>query len=126
MNKELLKPMKIFIADDSSGIRERLGNMISEIAGAEVIGCAKNGLEAIDGITHLNPDVVILDIQLPIRNGIEVLHSIRHRQITSKVIILTNYPFPQYRQRCIEEGADYFFDKSTEFEKVQTLLEQLS
>lgn len=118
--------MKVFIADDSSAIRERLELLISEISGAEVIGMAKDGVEATDCILQLRPDVVILDIRLPLRNGIDVLRDIRHGGSTSRVIIFTNYPFPQYRQRCMKEGADYFFDKSTDFEKVQTLLEQLS
>jgi len=42
------------------------------------------------------------------------------------VIVFTNYPYPQYRRKCIDAGADFFFDKSTEFDKVTEVLKQLS
>lgn len=72
----------------------------------------------------MKTDVVILDIRMPGRNGLDVLRDIKEGSPESKVIILTNYPYPQYRRRCMEEGADFFFDKSSEFEKVTEVLEK--
>jgi len=117
--------MKVFIADDSQVIRERLGALLSDIEGIEVIGEAKNGLGARDSIRELKPDVVILDIRMPWRNGLDVLRDIKESNPDIKVLILTNYPYPQYRKRCMEEGANYFFDKSSEFEKVIEVIEEL-
>ncbi len=118
--------MKVFIADDSQVIRERLSALLSDIEGIEVIGEAQDGFEARDGILTLKPDVVILDIRMPGRNGIDVLRDIKESNPDIMVIILTNYPYPQYRRRCMEKGADYFFDKSNEFEKVIEIIEQLT
>jgi len=116
--------MKVLVADDSPVVRERLVAMLSEIEGFEVILEAKDGLEARDTFLEQKPDVVILDLRMPKRSGLDVLRDIKENDPAPKVIILTNYPYPQYRRRCIEEGADFFFDKSSEFEKVVEIVKQ--
>jgi len=110
--------MRIFIADDSELLRVRLVNMLSEIEGIEIIGQAQDSLSAIEFIEKLDPHVVILDIRMPQGNGIKVLEAIKENLRSPKVIIFTNYPYPQYRKRYMDGGADFFFDKSTEFEKL--------
>ena len=117
--------MKIFIADDSLLIVERLKAMISDLPEIEIIGEARNGIEAINAVRKLNPDVVVLDIKMPVVDGIDVLKDIKNKNQDIVVIMLTNYPYPQYRKKCIELGADYFFKKSTEFESVIETLKQL-
>ena len=114
--------MKVFIADDSSAIRERLRSMISEMYGISIIGEAADGQDAIDGILHYDPDVVILDLRLPKINGIEVMVSIKKQSVLSKIIIFTNYPTQQYLQRCMEEGADHFLRKTKDLEKLIRIL----
>ena len=116
--------MKVFIADDSVQIRERLIEMLSELPEIEIIGVAGDAPEAIRDIWKLNPDMVILDIRMPGGSGIEVLKEIKEKS-HPVVVMLTNYPYPQYRKKCMDLGADYFFDKSTEFEKVTEVLKRL-
>jgi DNA-binding NarL/FixJ family response regulator len=110
--------MRLFIADDSEILRIRLIDMLSEIEGIEIIGQANNSLDAIESIQKLNPHVVILDIRMPQQNGIKVLEAIKKYNQPPKVIIFTNYPYPPYRKRCKDAGADFFFDKSTEYENL--------
>ena len=117
--------MKIFLADDSVLIVERLKAMISDLPEIEIIGEARNGIEAINAVGKLNPDVVVLDIKIPGVDGIDVLTDIKNKNQNIVVIMLTNYPYPQYRKKCLELGADYFFKKSTEFENVIETLKQL-
>ena len=117
--------MKIFIVDDSALVRERIIAMISEHPGIEIIGQAKNAPEGIKSILELKPDMVILDIRMPGGNGIEVLNKIKKIKPAPTIIILTNYPYPQYRKKCMEAGADYFFDKSTEFNKIIEVINKL-
>ena len=112
-----MEAMKLFIADDSSVVRERLTAMLSNLEDIETIGQAADVCEAISSIKELKPDAVILDIQMPGGTGIDVLRHIKKEQPATVVIILTNYPFSPYRQECMDEGADYFFDKSLEFGK---------
>ncbi|MFN8458819.1 MAG: response regulator transcription factor [Anaerolineae bacterium] len=116
-------PIKVLIADDSMIVRERLVTILNELAGIEMVGQAENVTEAINAIEKLRPDVVILDIRMPGGSGIDVLHHIRQAGGGPMVIILTNYPFPEYRQRCLNAGADFFLDKSTEFDQIPALFE---
>jgi DNA-binding NarL/FixJ family response regulator len=118
--------MKVFIADDSAVLRERLIEMISELPDIEIIGSAQDVQEASSSINTLHPDIVILDIRMPGGNGMDVLQEIKTKEKPPLVIILTNYPYPQYRKKCLELGADYFFDKSTEFLKIPKVFQQLS
>jgi len=117
--------MKVFIVDDSALVRERLTAMISELPEIEIIGQAEDAQKAINSIRILKPDVTILDIRMPGGNGIEVLENIKKDKSAPLIIILTNYPHPQYRKKCMDSGADFFFDKSTEFHKVIKVLEKL-
>lgn len=117
--------MRVLIADDSMLILERLKTMFSELPEIEIIGEARDGIGTIENVRKLNPDVVVLDIKMPGVDGIDVLKDIKNNYQNIKVIMLTNYPYPQYRRKCMELGADYFFKKSTEFENVLGALKQL-
>ena len=119
------KNLTVFLADDSALIRERLPGMLAEITGVEVIGQAADGIEAINSVRELKPDVVVLDIRMPGKNGMDVLRELKKFEPTPCVIILTNYPYPQYRKKCLDMGADYFLDKSADFDSLFTVLKQL-
>jgi DNA-binding NarL/FixJ family response regulator len=117
--------MKVLIAEDSALVRERLTTLISEIKGIEWIIRAENASEALEVARNLKPDVVVLDIRMPDGNGIHVLKQIKQEPQAPIVIMLTAFPYAQYRQKCQEVGADYFFDKTSEFDRVAEVLEQL-
>ena len=114
-----------FIVDDSVLMRERLAAMLSDFPEVKIVGQARDGLTAIKLIFKQKPDLVILDIQIPKISGIDVLDNIKKHKLASMVIILTNFPYPQYRKKCLELGADYFFNKSTEFDKVVEVCEKM-
>ena len=116
--------IKVLIADDSLIVREHLVTMLEELAGIKVVGQAENVAEAISAIRILQPDVVILDIRMPGGSGIDVLQTIKQDEVAPMVIILTNYPYPAYRQKCLQAGADFFLDKSTEFDQIPELFER--
>jgi DNA-binding NarL/FixJ family response regulator len=120
------KKIRVFIADDSATVRDRLSSLLAEMASVEIIGQAADAAEAIQSIQRLKPDVVILDIRMPAGSGIGVLRSLQQHADKPKFIMLTNYPFLQYRKTCLEAGASYFFDKSSEFDKIPQALEQLT
>lgn len=116
--------MKVFIVEDSHVVYGRLVTMLQELKGIEIIGHSQHVHETIAALQRLKPEVVILDIQMPGGSGLDVLHHIKQDQASPRVIILTNSPYPQYRKRCLEAGADFFFDKSIEFLKVVEVLNQ--
>jgi DNA-binding NarL/FixJ family response regulator len=117
--------MRIFIVEDSEPVKRRLRTTISEIAGIEVVGDADTEWEAIQGILATRPDAVIVDIQLREGSGMNVLQDIKRRDGAVKVIVLTNYVYPQYRERCLRAGADHFLDKSGDFTVVEKVLASL-
>jgi YesN/AraC family two-component response regulator len=114
----------VFIADDSLIVREHLVTMFDELAGIETVGQAENVAESISAIEELKPDVIILDIRMPGGSGLDVLQRVKQGEVTPLVIILTNYPYPGYRQKCLRAGADFFLDKSTEFDQIPELFER--
>lgn len=117
--------MKLLIADDSQQVVSRLVRMAEEIAGVEIVGVAQDGAEALDLIHQADPDVAILDFRMPRRSGLEVLKIVKSRRPATRVLIVTNYASSPYRESCLAAGADFFFDKSREFEKVGETLTRL-
>ncbi len=117
--------MRVYVVDDSPLVRERLVALLSEINGVEVIGTADNAEDGIRGIAEEKPGVAILDIRMPSGSGISVLEAIKRTPDCPTVVMLTNYPYPQYRKKCIDAGADYFFDKSSEFHRVTDVLARM-
>ena len=112
----------VFIVDDSPVVRDRLAAMISELPNIEIVGHADIAFEAIYSIRRLRPAVVVLDISMPGGSGMYVLETVKKDRPVPMVIMLTNFAHEQYRQKCLQLGADYFFDKSTEFERVIDVL----
>ncbi len=118
--------MKILIVDDSIVVRDRIVEMLSGITGVEIAGEAANSIEAIHMVNKLKPDVVTLDIRIPGESGIEVLKKIKRTQPSTTVLVLTNFPQEQYKNKCYQLGGDYFFSKSEEFEKVEEVIKNLA
>lgn len=118
--------MKIVIADDSKLLRDRIINSLSDIKGVEIIGEADNGIDAINIINEKSPDFVLLDIRMPKLNGIEVLKKLKDNKRKPIICIFTNYPYFQYKQKCSEEGANYFFDKNVNFQEIKNVIIELA
>ncbi len=118
--------MRLLIADDSDVLRTRLVESLTEIDGIEIIGLPTDAQEVIAAAENLEPDVIILDIRLPGDNGISALETIKAREDAPIVIMFTNYPYLQYRKKSMDLGADYFFYKAIEFEKLIDLVKDLA
>ena len=118
--------LKVYVVDDSELVRERLIDMVSEIEEVEVVGETGDLREAEASIGQLRPDAVILDIRLPDGNGITLLRHMKRDRPAATVIVLTNYPYPQYREECLDAGADYFLYKATEFDQVGEILSRMA
>jgi DNA-binding NarL/FixJ family response regulator len=118
--------LKVFIADDSAPVRQRLAAQLSELESVELVGQAGDAHAALEAIWQLRPDVVVLDIRMPGGSGLQVLEALKRDTPAPTVIMLTAFPYPQYRRKCLEAGAEYFFDKTTEFERVARVLREMS
>ncbi|MGC2235425.1 MAG: response regulator transcription factor [Pyrinomonadaceae bacterium] len=116
----------IFIVDDSELLRARLVKMLSEIDGVEIVGQASNAAEAIEGIRTLKPKIVILDIQMPGGSGLKVLKAIKKEKNPPLTLMLTNHSYPQYRKKCMQLGADFFLDKTKDFDNLLNMFTALA
>jgi DNA-binding NarL/FixJ family response regulator len=96
--------------------------MLAEVGGIDLVGQAGTVMDASRSIRELEPDVVILDIEMPGGSGLDVLAGLKRDRRSPVVIVLTNHPQPQYRERCLQGGARFFLDKSTEFQKIVEIL----
>jgi DNA-binding NarL/FixJ family response regulator len=117
---------EVFIVDDVPSMRERLRELVGEVPDVDVIGDAGTTSDAIAGILATHPACVLLDYQLIGGTGVDVLRAVHDQAKDTVFVVLTNHPDPQYRRACIDAGADHFFDKSTEFERVAEVLRDLS
>jgi len=117
--------MRIVIADDSDVVRQRLVRLLDDLAGVKVVGEADDVPAARDMVQKLKPDVAILDIRMPSGSGADLVPELKKLNPVPKVIMLTNYALPENRKKCMDNGADFFFDKSTEFQKVVSVLKRI-
>ena len=117
--------MKVLIADDSKLMRERIRETISIFNSVEIVSETDNGLSTIEELDKQKPDIAIIDIRMPDKNGLEVLKELRLKNKTTKVIILTNYAYDQYKDKAFEIGADFFFSKSEDFDKIAATVAEL-
>ena len=115
--------MKVIIADDSRLMRERIREAISTFRGVEIVSETDTGLKTLEELNKHCPDLAIIDIRMPDKNGLEVMKEFRTKNKTTKIIILTNYAYDQYKDRAFENGADYFFGKSEDFEKIADFMD---
>ncbi|HTR28781.1 MAG TPA: response regulator transcription factor [Puia sp.] len=115
----------LFIVDDSSLIIERLLAMLEGLVPPDRIGFAGSYGEALSLITHHPPDILLLDVHLPDKSGVELLRVVRRRYPDTIVIMISNQSDESYRTACSALGALRFLDKSTEFEEIPALIESL-
>jgi DNA-binding NarL/FixJ family response regulator len=119
--------MKVFVVEDSAAVRERLVEMIRELADVDVVGEAETYDTAVAGIMSAQPDVAILDIKLAddTGSGIDVLNQVRKAIPALRAIMLSNYVTPQHLKASSDAGAEFFLDKSSEFERIPEILGQI-
>lgn len=110
--RERVKQLKVVIAEDFRPLRNILRRRLSAIEGIEVVGVAADGVEALHLVRELKPHVLILDISMPRKDGIQVLKEIRARDTSTVIIIFTGESSLVLRTLCQEEGANFFLEKT--------------
>lgn len=97
--------IKILIADDHQIVREGIKNMLAEIQDFTVVGEAENGKEAIEKIKELSPDVVVMDVSMPVMTGIEAIKIIKEKFPRVKTLVLTIHVEVGYIEQIFKSGA---------------------
>lgn len=119
-----MKELRVVLVDDSELIQEYLQRALLSIKGCNVVGVASQGEEALLIIRTLLPDVVLLDVSMPVKGGLEVLRELREENSEVIVIMFTADPAPLLKQACLAAGANYFVSK-TEFRQVVEIFAEL-
>jgi len=121
-------PLRVVIVEDSAIIRARLEEALGEMDNLVLMGHAETEEEAMALLGRGRWDLLILDLQLKHGNGLGVLKALRNGvdKARGKVAVFTNYAFPQYRDRSLALGADYFFDKARELPRILKLVADLA
>lgn len=98
--------LRVVIADDHSVVRQGIRGVLEEIAGLEVVAEAGDGAEALAMVVDLSPDVVVLDVNMPERSGLEVTRALREEAHPARVLILSMHDDPEYVLQAVRSGAD--------------------
>ena len=119
MKKEKLL---ILIVDDNMNFVKRIIGLMEDLKNIGYINVATDYNEAVKLLNEEKPDLVLLDINLPGKSGIELLRKIKESGHKCEVIMITNHADDYYRRICSELGAKHFLDKSIEFAMVPEII----
>ena len=122
MEQRVVAEYKVFLVEDSPLLRTRVDAMLGTIPGAVLAGHAEGARQAIEAILAARPDAVVLDLHLKEGNGFDVLRAVRQSVPGIAFYVLTNHPVEAYRLAAERLGAQGFFDKSNEFERLRAAL----
>ena len=114
----------LLIVDDSIVVVDRLIPMLESLENIALVIHAGSYEEAIEMLAAVKPDFILLDIQLPDKSGIALLKEIREKDADMIVIMISNQATPEYGNLCKRLGAQYFFDKSRDFELIPGVIEE--
>ena len=109
-----METIKIMITDDHSMIREGLKNLLELDGDIEVIAEAENGEDCLNKLITVNPDVLLLDMNMPKKNGLEVLKTLKNNKSKVKVLILTVHNEIEYLMKAVDIGINGYILKDSE------------
>lgn len=111
-------PIRILVADDHPIVREGVANLVGGQPDMHVVGEASNGREAIQQFRAEQPDITLMDLQMPVMNGLDALIAIRGEAPEARIIMLTTYSGDTQVQRAIKAGARGYLLKSSLHEEL--------
>jgi DNA-binding NarL/FixJ family response regulator len=113
-----MRKIRVLIVDDLDRVRQGLRTVLELTDDLEVAGEASTGLEAIQLTERLEPDVVLMDLEMPELDGLEATRSIKSRRPATGVVMLTIYDDPRNRERAANAGVDAVFKKGAPLDQV--------
>jgi two-component system response regulator DevR len=108
-------PLKVFLVEDSPLVRRHLAALIGTIEDVGIVGEAADTDTALIGMASTDADVAVVDLRLAHSTGMDVLTSLVRSSRPVVTIVLTNQTTASVREACLSAGANYFFDKTSEF-----------
>jgi DNA-binding NarL/FixJ family response regulator len=118
----LTPPVRVLIVDDVPQVRRELTQLLTLAGGLECVGHAADGVQAVEAARALCPDVVLLDLGMPVMDGFEAARRIKGSGSGPRIVILSVHADAASRQQALEAGADAFLVKGSSLE---TMLEAI-
>lgn len=106
-----MKDIRVVLADDHAMVRNSIRRLLSKASDIQVVGEASNGIEAIQTVNRLEPDVLLLDLEMPGLNGLEVLRSLQASHSPVRILVLSAYDDKQYVRELLNHGAAGYLTK---------------
>ena len=127
MEGAVSRALRVYLVEDSPHVRDLLLDFLNIPGEVEIVGFADTELDSVAAIIAEPVDAVIVDLKLREGSGMAVIEKLRAANLNPqpKIIVFTNHPFPEIRKRAMNLGADYFFDKSADYDGVRTTLQGL-
>ena len=120
------QPINILIADDHPLMRQGLSTLLSSDPGLKIVGDAKNGAEAVEKAKELKPDVVVMDLSMPVMDGAEATKHIHEATPQTKVLILTTYGTSADIAHAIDAGASGALVKDAEYDRLVSAIRAIA
>ncbi|PXW25386.1 response regulator [Paraburkholderia caballeronis] len=117
--------LNVFLVEDAGAVRQRIADALSAIPRVAVVGEAEDAPSALDGILATGADVAVVDLRLIDSSGIDVISGLSRERPEVVKLVLTNHSGPAFREACETAGADFFFDKTSEFDAACRTIEVL-
>lgn len=118
--------LRVLLVEDSKLLSERLLELLAGIPDVNTLGVVASEKEAVRAVRESLPDVLVLDLHLKEGTGFGVLKAMHSLEKYPSVVVLTNYALPQYRTQAKILGAQYFLDKSCEFERLPEVIQEIA
>ena len=118
--------IKILIADDHPLMRQGLATLLNAAPGLQIVGEAKNGADAVEKAGELKPDVIVMDLSMPVMDGVEATRRIRESDPDTKVLILTTYGTSADIAHAIDAGASGALVKDAEYDRLVSAIRTIA
>lgn len=117
---------KILLADDHTLVLEAIADLVTSLGSYEVVDKVQNGSEAIKSVAIFKPDIVLMDVDMPVLNGLEATRQLKRDYPDLKIIILTMHGDPALIKRMMELGADGFLLKNSDRSEFEEALKRVA
>ena len=114
-----MEPIRVLVCDDSEAFRALLRYTLQEDPGIEVVGEAADGIAAISAAERLQPDVVLLDLTMPILDGMDAIPAVLERAPSAQVVALSGWGADRVEQAALDQGAIAYVEKSDDVEALR-------
>src|SRR3972149_6070641 len=117
--------IRMVIVDDGTQVRQDLRTMLTLSCDVEIVGEAADGLEAIHQADARHPEVILMDLEMPVLDGYQATEQIKNQHPSCRVVALTVHGYEEARQRALQAGVDAFIVKGESLENlVQAILKR--